>query len=399
MSSDRLMSWDGQRPARGVRAALVRPRWGQIDWSVLLVASGILVIGMAVLAAIAGSDAETQPISFAAHLKKLSVAFPMLVAGILVRPRWLRRNAYVVYGLSVALLMLVPVIGDMRNGARRWIELPMGFDLQPSELAKIALVIALARVFYRNRLKRASDWVGPALLALVPMLLVVKQPDLGTALSIAPITLGMAYLAGARGQTIFGLVAAGALALGCAWQFDWIKSYQRERIDTWVQAFDTDALIADRKGASFHTYLAHVSIGSGSWRGTGLGEGIANQTGWLPERESDSIFAVIAEEKGFVGATGLIFVYLLLIGLILRRAGRIRERFSRLVVGGVGLLFASHVFLHCGVMTGLLPLTGLTLPLISTGGSALLASFAALGLALGFGTHHEPGLDSDSFTP
>jgi rod shape determining protein RodA len=287
----------------------------------------------------------------------------------------------------------------MRNGARRWIELPLGFDLQPSELAKIALVLALARVFYRNRLARPGDWIVPGLIALVPMALVVKQPDLGTALSIAPITLGMAYLAGARGRTIAGLVLAGALVLGLAWRLDWIQSYQKERVDTWIQAFDTDALIADKKGASFHTYLAHVSIGNGELLGKGLGRGIANQTGYLPERESDSIFAVIAEEKGFLGATGLLFVYLLLIGLILKRAGNIRERFSRLVVGGVSLVFASHVFLHCGVMTGLLPLTGLTLPLISTGGSALLASFAALGLALGFGTHHEAALDSDSFRP
>ena len=395
-----LMSWDGQRPASGLRAALVRPRWSQIDWSVLLVASGILAIGMAFLYAISSSDAEVEPISFTGHLRKLSVALPALVKGILVRPRWLRRHAYVVYALSVALLLAVPVIGDMRNGARRWIELPwIGFDLQPSELAKIALVIALARAFYRNRLQRMEDWVLPAALALVPMALVVQQPDLGTALSITPITLGMAYLAGARGRTIAGLLLTGGLLLGLAWHFDWIKSYQRERVDTWIQAFDTDALIADRKGASFHAYLAHVTIGSGGWRGAGLGQGIANETGWLPERESDSIFAVIAEEKGFLGACGLLFVYLVLIGLILRRAGRIRERFSRLVVGGVALLLASHVFMHCGVMTGLLPLTGLTLPLISTGGSALLASLTALGLALGFGTHHEPALDSDSFTP
>jgi rod shape determining protein RodA len=393
------MSWDGQRPLRGLRAALVRPDWSQIDWSVVLVAGGLVGVGMVFLAAMAGGDAEVAAAPFSSHLKKVAVAGPVVFAGILVRPRWLRRNAYVAYALSLVLLLSVPVIGQMRNGARRWIELPLGFDLQPSELAKIALVLALARVFYRNRLARPGDWIVPGLIALVPMALVVKQPDLGTALSIAPITLGMAYLAGARGRTIAGLVLAGALVLGLAWRLDWIQSYQKERVDTWIQAFDTDALIADKKGASFHTYLAHVSIGNGELLGKGLGRGIANQTGYLPERESDSIFAVIAEEKGFVGATGLLFVYLLLIGLILKRAGNIRERFSRLVVGGVALVFASHVFLHCGVMTGLLPLTGLTLPLISTGGSALLASFAALGLALGFGTHHEAALDSDSFRP
>ena len=399
--NSRVMSWDGQRPARGLRSALVRVRWSQIDWFVLGLAGALLGIGMVFLHAMAEMDAafgRSGP-SFGGHLKKVVVAVPVLLAGIVVRPRWLRRNAYAIYGLSFLLLVLVPLIGDVRNNAKRWIELPLGFDLQPSELAKVALVLVLARAFYRNRLEHFSDWFGPVLLALLPMAMVAKQPDLGTALSIVPITLGMAYLAGARGRTILGLILVGGVVLTLAWRFEWIEEYQKRRVDTWVAGFDAQALIADRQGASFHPYLAHVSIGNGGFFGHGLGNGIANQTGHLPERESDSIFAVVAEEGGLFGATWLLGLYFLLVALILRRAGRIRERFSRLVVGGVGLVFASHVFLHCGVMVGLLPLTGLTLPLVSTGGSSLLASFAALGLALGLGTHHERALDSDSFRP
>ncbi|MEM7305986.1 MAG: FtsW/RodA/SpoVE family cell cycle protein [Planctomycetota bacterium] len=395
------MSWDGQRPPLGFRAFMVRVRWTQIDWMVMLVALVLLAVGMVFQSAMAEVDAAylRESPTFASHVKKVVVAVPILLAGLVVRPRWLRRNSYLVYALSIVLLMLVPLIGDVRNNAKRWIELPFGFDLQPSELAKIALVLALARAFYRNRLQTVEDWLGAALLALLPMALVAKQPDLGTALSIAPITLGMAYLAGAKGKTIAGLVLSGALALGFAWHFELIEDYQKRRVDTWLQAFDSEELIADRKGASYHTYLARVAIGNGGWAGQGLGQGIANQTGHLPERGSDSIFAVIAEEGGLLGATWLLGLYLLLVALILRRAGSIRERFSRLVVGGVALVFGSHVFLHCGVMLGLLPLTGLTLPLVSTGGSSLLASFGALGLALGLGTHHEPALDSDSFRP
>ncbi len=398
--SERLMSWDGQRPMRGVRAAIVRPSWGQVDWPLFFVALLLLVIGITFQAAMSSpADPEVATAPISSHLKKVAVALPVLLLGLLVRPRWLHRNAYLVYGVSILLLLLVPLVGEERNNAKRWIELPLGFDLQPSELAKVALVIALASAFYRNRLQRPRDWVLPGLLALVPMGLVVKQPDLGTALSIAPITLGMAYLAGARVRAILGLLLFGGLLLGVAWQLSWIEDYQKERVDTWIETFEPEALIADRQGASFQIYQARTSIGNGALFGRGLGQGVANQTGHLPERESDSVFAVVAEESGLAGATLVLACYLALIGLILRRAGRIRERFSRLVVGGLALVFTSHVCLHCGVMLGLLPLTGLTLPFLSTGGSALLTACAAVGLALGLGTHHERALDSDSFRP
>jgi rod shape determining protein RodA len=379
--SDKVMSWDGQRPLRGLRAALLRPLWGQVDWPIFFVAVLLLLIGITFQAAMSAPDEEIASPSVFAHLTKVAVALPALFAGLLVRPRWLRRNAYLVYAASVGLLLLVPLIGDVRNNARRWIELPLGFDLQPSELAKVALVVALSAAFYRNRLQRPRDWALPALLALVPMALVAKQPDLGTA----------------RARTLCGIVLLGALALGLAWRFSWIEDYQKERVDTWIQAFDADSLIEDKQGASFHACLSRMMIGRGSLFGRGLGQGISTQTGHLPERESDSIFAVIAEETGLLGATGLLGVYLALIGLILRRAGQVRERFSRLVVGGVALVYTSHVGLHCAVMLGLLPLTGLTLPFVSTGGSALLTACVALGLALGLGTHHERALDSDSF--
>ena len=393
-----VMSWDGQRPMRGLRAAILRPHWGQVDWPVFFVALLLLMIGImfqGAMAAVDDPEVATAPIS--SHLKKVAVALPVLFAGLLVRPRWLHRHAYVVYGVSLFLLLLVPLVGEVRNNARRWIELPLGFDLQPSELVKVALVVALASALYRNRLERARDWILPGVLALVPMGLVAKQPDLGTALSIAPITLGMAYLAGARARAILGLLLLGGLAFALAWELDLIEDYQKERVDTWLETFEADALIADKQGASYQIYQARISIGHGGVLGRGLGHGIANQTGHLPERESDSVFAVVAEEAGLLGATGVLGAYLALIGLILRRAGRVRERFSRLVVGGLALVFTSHVCLHCGVMLGLLPLTGLTLPFLSTGGSALLTACAAVGLALGLGTHHERGLDSDSF--
>jgi rod shape determining protein RodA len=192
-------------------------------------------------------------------------------------------------------------------------------------------------------------------------------------------------------------VVGGCLLAFFAWHLEWVHGYQKKRIDTWLTCIDSSALIENKNGAAFHTYQARVAIGNGGLTGTGLGRGVANEAAHLPERESDSIFAVIAEEGGFVGASALVGAYLLFAGLLLVAAGRTRERFSRLIVAGTGLYFAGHFAINTGVNLGLIPMTGLTLPLISTGGSSMLASLALLGLALGLSARAEPSLDGDSF--
>ena len=183
-----------------------------------------------------------------------------------------------------------------------------------------------------------------------------------------------------------------------AFQVGILHDYQLLRIDTWLESWGANSLIAGRNGPAFHTYHARVAIGNGEWLGTGLGQGVANEAAHLPERDCDSIFAVAAEETGFLGGLGLILLYALLIVLIFNSASQVRERFSRLVVGGIGIYFASHLFVNVGVNLGLVPMTGLTLPLLSTGGSSLTTSLLALGLALGLSSHHEPSLDKDDFT-
>jgi rod shape determining protein RodA len=223
------------------------------------------------------------------------------------------------------------------------------------------------------------------------------QPDLGTAMTIVPVVLGMLYLAGARARTLFWMVAAGVLAGVLAWQVGFLHDYQLQRIETWLETWDAPALIQGRNGPAFHAYQARVAIGNGGWFGTGLGAGVANEAAHLPERSCDSIFAVIAEEAGFVGTSGFVILYALLIVLLFNTASHIRERFSRLVVGGIALYFAAHFFINAGVNLGLVPMTGLTLPLLSTGGSSLATSFLALGLALGLSANQEPSLDQDGF--
>ena len=386
--------YGGRRgPFRGLR-------WDRYPFGLLFLAGCLLTVGVLLIYSMSGVGElyqQDDEVRFAAHLKKLAVALPMLAVGALVRPSFLRKQAYLIYAGSILLLALVPFIGVELNNAKRWIPTPIGFDLQPSELAKIALIVVLARALHRRRMERLTDWLRPALLALLPMAMVAAQPDLGTALTVVPVTVGLLYLAGGNGRLIAGLATAG-LTLGlCAWQFEWIQDYQLRRVETWASSFEADDLIASRNGPAFHVYHARVSIGNGGLTGTGLGEGVASRAAHLPERESDSIFCVAAEEFGFVGATLLLTVYLALVIGLLRVGGGLRERFSRLVVQGIALYFAAHLFINAGVNLGLLPMTGLTLPLLSTGGSSLLTTFLALGLALGLAARVEPTLSEDAF--
>ena len=378
--------------------ALRAVRWVEVDWHVLVIAMALLGVGLMFLQGIAGSTANeiSREISFEGHRQKVVLTLPLLLAGLLVRPSWLRRNTWWIYLGSLALLVAVYFIGEERNNAQRWIQLPR-FDLQPSELAKVAVILMLARALAENRLESLLDWLKPLSVVLVPMALVAGQPDLGTAMTMVPVSLGLLHLAGARTSALIGFVAAG---IGVGWlavEAELVREYQLERVETWVGSYGADGLIERKTGAAFHVYHSRVAAGNGGLYGQGVGDGVANETGLLPERESDSIFMVVAEEAGFVGAVGVLLLYGLLVVLLMLSASGIRDRFARLVVGGVALYFAAHLVINVSVNIGLLPMTGLTLPLFSTGGSSLLATFLAIGLALGMGANHETGLDKDAF--
>ena len=394
-------AWHPQRRSWLGRALNLRHlSWERVQWPVLGMALVLLGIGLVFVRHMDLADFTygRDDVNFAGHLRKVALTVPLIFLAMLVRPRWLRRNAWIIYGLAIVLLLLVPLIGEERNNARRWIPLPgLGFDLQPSELAKLGLILVLARVLYTSRMKTYADFVAPALLALLPMGLVVLQPDLGTALTIVPVTLGMFYLAGAAPGRLATLVALAALAGLGAWGLGLVRDYQLQRVETWVSSMHHEQLIDGRNGPGFHTYHAITAMGNGSWMGTGLGQGVANEAGHLPERDSDSIFAVVAEEAGFVGTMGIVLLYALMIAAMMLSASAIRERFTRLVVGGIALYFAAHFFINIGVNLALLPMTGLTLPLFSTGGSSLLVTFLALGLALGLAAQQEATLDQDAF--
>ena len=372
-------------------------RPSDLDWHVLVIALVLLVTGMVFVHGLATSAAGELggDVSYAAHRQKVLLTAPALLLGLLLRREWVRRNAAWIYAASIFLLVAVYLVGEERNNAQRWIQLPR-FDLQPSELAKIAMIVALARALASNRMLRARQWVLPMAVAGLPLLLVASQPDLGTAMTLVPVTVGMFYLAGARGPILAGLCALGLAGGFVAREADLVRDYQMERVETWIETYSPNELIASRDGAAFHLYHARVVAGNGGLFGRGLGRGVASETGLLPERDSDSIFMVLAEEGGFVGAAGIVFLYAMMSFLLLLSASGLRDRFARLVVGGVGIYFAAHLVINVSVNIGLLPMTGLTLPLFSTGGSSLLATFLALGLAVGMAAHKESSLDQDA---
>lgn len=375
-------------------------RWFAMDWHVLFLALLLLAIGMMFLGAMDGAeDAHLRVaggVNYRGHQEKVFLTLPLIAVGMLLRPAWVRRNAGWLYAASIALLFAVMFIGNERNNARRWIQLPK-FDLQPSELAKLGMILMLAKLLASNRLERPRDWIAPLAVAGLPMLLVAGQPDLGTAMTLVPITLGMLYLAGGRGIAVMGLLLAGLVFGLGAREAGLVQDYQWKRVETWASTFQAEDLIALKNGSGYHPYQARLTMGNGDWLGQGLGQGVANSAGYLPERDSDSVFAVIAEEGGFAGAALLLLLYSALVIFLMMSAAGLRDRFSRLVVGGIAIYFGAHVFIHAAVNIGMLPMTGLTLPLISAGGSSLLTTFLAVGLALGLGSHHERSLDQDAF--
>ncbi len=394
------MSLYSHDPSRKAPWSLSNVRWFAVDWHIFILAGILLGCGMLFLSAMdSAEDAHLRiagGVNYAGHREKVLLTAPLILFGMLLRPAWVKRYSPLIYAGSIGLLFAVMFIGNERNNARRWIQLPK-FDLQPSELAKLGLILILARLLSSNRLEKGKDWIAPLMVAGLPILLVAAQPDLGTAMTLIPITLGMLYLAGARARMLTGFILCGVLLGVGAHSAGLVKDYQWRRVETWAASYQPDDLIAMKNGSGYHQYQARLTIGNGDLWGRGLGQGVANSAGHLPERDSDSIFAVIAEEGGFFGAALLLVMYSGLVLFLMMSASSLRDRFSRLVVGGIAISFGAHVFIHVAVNVGLLPMTGLTLPLISAGGSSLLTTFLALGLALGLSSHHQRSLDQDAF--
>ncbi|MBC8328064.1 MAG: rod shape-determining protein RodA, partial [Planctomycetes bacterium] len=317
----------------------------------------------------------------------LAAAAAPAPGALLVPARRGRGHPFLLHGLAAAGLVVVLFTGRATNSARSWIDLAGGFKLQPSEFMKIGVLLALAKWFAgRKRPRRLEELVVPAALVGLPVALVLAQPDLGTALTFGPLFLAMCWIAGTPWRLLRWVVlvplALAPIALMA------VQDYQRERVEVWLQQ---DHLSDEQKKAEgYQIWHSKMAVGTGGVSGFGWGKGPENRYDLLPERHNDFIFPVIAEELGLVGAASFLAIYAAIGLLALRGAIRQRDPFTRFVVAGVGVHFLDHLLLNVGVTLGLLPTTGLPLPMVSFGGSAMMASGVAIGLLLVVSADRQP---------
>jgi len=316
---------------------------------------------------------------------KAVIALAAFFAATRIDYRIIERWAYPIYGFLVVVLlgMLVGKVAGIRSFLDFFF-----FQVQPSELMKIALILALARYLrFRDDQRRLPGLRAPILIAGFPMVLVVLQPDLGTSLIFPPILLGMLLVAGARPKYVAITVLVGVIFVPAVYYMGnlapFLRDYQLRRIQSFMNQGDS---AQDPGGDQLRQSL--IAIGSGGAAGKGLGKGTQNTLRWLPEKHTDFIYSVVGEEWGFVGAAGVALLFLLLIVLILRVAILTREPFGRLAVTGVGMAIAAQSLENMGMTLGLTPITGIPLPFVSHGGSSLVTSYLALAIAFNVAARH-----------
>ncbi len=391
----------------------------EFDWHLLATALVLSLIGLVFVWSTTHDDesAGLLPrqllfVGAALPLVAVAVRFPYPTLGRLVVPA---------YAVCMALLVYQLLGGaDEARNTQSWIRLPFGFKLQPSEFAKLAVVLMLAAwLRHRPRPRRLVDLVGPFALALFPAVLVAQQPDLGSAVLLLPVLFAMLFCAGTRLALLLGIGGAGAALAVLLYFSPFLHDYQRARILGFFQSIPEQTakakdlraageheearqvehqLRALKQGTNFQVYHSMISIGSGGLIGRGIGRGPHNRLDYLPERHNDFIFAVVGEEWGFLGSSIVLGLYFLLVALTLGVARRTRDAFGRLICVGVATQLGCQVFLNAGVATGLLPVTGVTLPFLSSGGSSMVASFLSLAFVLNVGAHRVTVLDGETFT-
>ncbi|MBO6867426.1 MAG: rod shape-determining protein RodA [Pseudomonadota bacterium] len=349
-----------------------------LNWPIVILLTAIACVGFLMLYSVAGGSfspwAEPQ---MKRYLLGLAVMFIVALV-----PIWFWRNmAVVAYLVSLALLLAVEFFGTVGMGAQRWIDI--GFmRLQPSELMKIALVMVLAAYYDWLPIKKTSHpfWVLlPVLIILLPTGMVLTQPDLGTALLLMISGGLMMFLAGVHWAYFGGVIAAGIGTVAAVFESrgtDWqlLKDYQYKRIDTFLDPSQ------DPLGAGYHITQAKIAMGSGGWTGRGFMQGTQSRLNFLPEKHTDFIFNTLAEEFGFIGGFSLLVLYVLILVFCVISALQNKDRFSSLLILGVGLTLFLFFAVNMSMVMGLAPVVGVPLPLVSYGGSAMLVLMLAFGL-------------------
>ena len=338
-----------------------------IDLPLLAIATLLLLVAMLVLAS---ASPERMP----NQLMNIAIALVVMRVVAEVPPQRLMHYAPLVFAGGLLLLIAVALFGDISKGARRWLNLGVA-RVQPSELMKIAMPMMLAWFFQqRETALRLRDYALAAVLLLLPTALIARQPDLGTAVLVLASGCYVIFFAGLPWKIIAALGAAAAAAAPLAWNL--LHDYQRARIMTLLDP-EKDPL-----GKGFHIIQSTIAIGSGGILGKGWGQGTQAQLEFIPERHTDFIFAVAAEEFGLIGNLVLMFLYALLIGRGLTIAINAPTLFSRLLAGAVTMIFFTYAFVNMGMVSGILPVVGVPLPFVSYGGTALVTLFVGIGILM-----------------
>ncbi|MBV1913089.1 MAG: rod shape-determining protein RodA [Cycloclasticus sp.] len=312
---------------------------------------------------------------------RLAVAFFAMIVVAQVPPHALKMFAPWLFLLGTLLLLGVLFVGDTGKGAQRWLDLGF-FRFQPSELLKLATPMMVAWYLAERRLPPSNKHIVLATVFIaIPTVLIAKQPDLGTAILIASSGLAVLFLAGISWKIIMGVIAAGAALAPVLWSF--MKDYQKQRVLTFLSPEE------DPLGSGYHIIQSKIAIGSGGLYGKGWTHGSQARLEFLPESSTDFIFAVFAEEFGLIGCIGLLTIYLLIFIRSIYMSIQAQDTFSRLLAGSLSLTFFIYLFVNVGMVTGILPVVGVPLPLVSYGGTSMVTLLIGFGILMSIHTHRK----------
>lgn len=358
-------------------ATLVRGFRDQFDWALFVTVAAIAVIGVVNLYSATSAAGPALMDIYIQQIYWLTLGAGVAVLVAAIDYRHYERHGWIAYGAGVVLLVLVFLLGNTIRGSTRWINVG-SFTLQPSELMKIVLIIALAKYLHNDPKtdgRTLKDLVVPGLILAVPMSLVLLQPDLGTAMILAFIFGSVMMLTKLKLRSIATLVAAFVMSAPLTWNY-LLKDYQKDRLTAFLNPEE------DILDTGWHAYQSLVSIGSGGVFGKGYMQGTQNQYRFLPDQHSDFPFSVWAEEQGLVGVVLMLGLYVFLILWGLKIASQAKDRFGAVVAVGVSAMIFWHAIINIGMVCGLLPVVGVTLPLFSYGGSSVLTIMIGIGLLM-----------------
>ena len=352
----------------------------QISWAYVLLLCMLAGVGYVALYSAAGGSPEPYA---SKHILRFGFSLVMMLCIALVDIRFIARFSYLVYGVSVALLVLVLRMGHVGKGAQRWIDLG-GLQLQPSELAKIGLVMALAAWFHKATWERMGNplfLIPPVIMILVPVGLILKEPNLGTAVITGIVGGAVMLAAGLRWWKL--VLIAIPVPFAAQFAFNHLHDYQRARITTFMNP-ESDPL-----GAGYNIIQSKIALGSGGLWGKGFLQGTQGHLNFLPEKQTDFIFTMLAEEFGLVGGLALMAVLFCIVMGAMVMALRCRHQYGRLLALGIGVNFCMYVFVNIAMVMGAIPVGGVPLPLVSHGGSAMLTVMFGFGLLMSVHVHRD----------